>query len=127
MRLTPINLRAVYLVNNQRPKNGRRATRVPFPFNGCLPLTLKDRVSGKSDRQESESRIDFKFSFTKCYYHSLGHNFNDKLFYEYVHVNVCMYMCNENEEILKEINKINHKKNCKMVTWMNDGWQKYIP
>ncbi|KAG0721969.1 hypothetical protein GWK47_045358 [Chionoecetes opilio] len=55
MRLTPINLRSTYLVNNLRPKNGRRPTRTPFPFNGCLPLELKDSVSGKSDRQETNA------------------------------------------------------------------------
>lgn len=54
MRLTPIYLRSTYLVHGQRPANGRRVTRTPFPFNGCLPLSLRDHVSGKGDKQQSE-------------------------------------------------------------------------
>ncbi|XP_063844780.1 small ribosomal subunit protein mS37-like isoform X1 [Scylla paramamosain] len=67
MRLTPLNLRSMYLVNNQRPKNGRRATRVPFPFNGCLPLQLRDSVSGKSEKLQSNPCVQEMFVMFSCF------------------------------------------------------------
>ncbi|KAG7155923.1 coiled-coil-helix-coiled-coil-helix domain-containing protein 1-like [Homarus americanus] len=53
MRLTPIVLNSQYYINRNRPKNGRRPTRQPFPFNNNLPIFLRDHVSGKNDKTNS--------------------------------------------------------------------------
>lgn len=54
MRLSPILLTSQYYVNHVRPKNGRRPTRQPFPFQNILPISLRDHVSGKGNKQQSE-------------------------------------------------------------------------
>ncbi|XP_050730309.1 coiled-coil-helix-coiled-coil-helix domain-containing protein 1-like [Eriocheir sinensis] len=67
MRLTPLNLRAIYLIDNKTPKNGRRAACTPFPFNGCLPLTLRDHVSGKGDKQQSNACLQEMAIMFACF------------------------------------------------------------
>ncbi|XP_063590846.1 small ribosomal subunit protein mS37-like [Penaeus indicus] len=53
MRLSPILLTSQYYVNNVRPKNGRKPTRQPFPFQNILPISLRDHVSGKGNKQQN--------------------------------------------------------------------------
>ncbi|XP_076057156.1 small ribosomal subunit protein mS37 [Oratosquilla oratoria] len=53
MRLTPLILSSQYKINGYRPKNGRRLTRTPFPFQDILPLALKDSVSGKGNKTQN--------------------------------------------------------------------------
>ncbi|XP_066960593.1 small ribosomal subunit protein mS37 [Macrobrachium rosenbergii] len=78
MRLTPFMLTAQYTINGVRPKNGRRPCRHPFPFTNILPISLRDHVSGKSDKQKNVACIqelsvmlaclkDNDFSDSRCF------------------------------------------------------------
>ncbi|CAL4171902.1 unnamed protein product, partial [Meganyctiphanes norvegica] len=49
MHLTPIVLASRY---NPQARNGRRLTKVPFPFQEIVPLACRNTVSGKGDKQK---------------------------------------------------------------------------
>ncbi|XP_068223082.1 small ribosomal subunit protein mS37-like isoform X2 [Palaemon carinicauda] len=76
MKLTPYMLTAQYLVNGVRPKNGRRPCRHPFPFTNILPISLRNHVSGKSDKQQTVACIQELSVMLACL---KTHDFNDSM------------------------------------------------
>ncbi|KAK7022017.1 hypothetical protein SK128_025260 [Halocaridina rubra] len=67
MRLSPLLLTTQYYINNVRPKNGRRPSRHPFPYNNILPMALRDQVSGKSNKQQATACLQEMTLMLACF------------------------------------------------------------